>query len=527
MRYRPADTNDSLARGLSLTDAGRENLCLHASELATKALAINGVHIRVDEPKSLDMNGSADMAKLYGAKFATKSASDSAGTKDASVGRSDMVAIERGSQFDVARARFDAAMNDRFQNDPHGREHLAAMHRDMADFEHRMGSTPHAIEQIQRTYTEMAEMLGNNPGVMPQSQRTQIAAQMIHAAAHPDAVSQGWSTSCVAASLETRLLTNEPGSVAALIRQIVTNNAFTAASYDDGPTFTAHLDRDTLLNNRHGNIPAPFAAAGFTERNQFDQIFQSTVRNIALAQHNQLNPGDDYQYRPGPINAEHPMGEYVTNNGAGVSPEHREITFDEDGMSTTDISQIYRQISGRNDPGADLTRLTGAADNVQDFRRQLEEARHGGFPATVGIDTNQEPFRSIMRVPLGRGVGHAITLLGMDSNGNVEYRNSYFGNQVFHITPEQLLDAMHKYVQPEFISGFAEGIGKQTDEQALHHNLVEFLSGLAPSQRLQTLSQLSGMTRRDLSRLLSNDECERLGLGRNFLGRIGHTIGVS
>ena len=499
-------------------DSSRETLVRHAATLAAEqsvGRADVGVKGRSAEPIALSMNGPNDMSALYGSRAIVE-----AGRDKAHEGPSTAAA----SPVDQSRDRLTAALEQRFHNDPHAADRMADVRRGITDFERRMGTSPHSAEQIARTYDQMAEMVNARQSVMPQGQRTEIATQLLHAAAHPDAVRQGWSTTCEAASLETRLLTSEPGAVAGLMRQMCTTG-----SYDTTDGLHVTLDRGTLLHNQHGIIPPQFASAGIGERNQMDQVFQATLRNVELADINHSNPGTHLSYRLGPVNAQHPMGEYVTDSTPGLSSQERDRTAQYQGMSSFDVGNIYSKVSGQYDPSVRVSPVHDIRnpDNAHDFTRMMEEARRtGGFPTTVAVNTNQEPFRSDMHVPAGQGVTHAITVTGMDERGNLEYRNSYFGDRRFTISPDKLLDATHAVVGPEDVKQVAAAINNNhlTDQQ-MHEVILRTAYETAPSQRAQVLADLSRATQRNLGAVLTNEERERLGMGRDVFQRLGHSLG--
>ena len=499
-------------------DSSSETLSQHAATLAAEQnhrRPDGGVKGRSVEPTALSMNGRGDMSTLYGSHAPLEGGRDKV---------YDGASTSAASPIEQSRDRLTAVLEQRFHNDPHGADRMADVRRDITDFERRMGTSPHSSEQIARTYDQMTEMVNARQSVMPQGQRTEIATQLLHAAAHPDAVRQGWSTTCEAASLETRLLTSEPASVAGLMRQMCTTG-----SYDTTDGLHVTLDRGTLLHNQHGIIPPQFASAGIGERNQMDQVFQATLRNVELADINHSNPGTHLSYRLGPVNAQHPMGEYVTNSAPGLSREERDLTAQYQGMSSFDVSDIYRKVSGQYDPSVRVSSVHDITnpDNAHDFTRMMEEARRtGGFPATVAVNTNQEPFRSDMHVPAGQGVMHAITVTGIDERGNLEYRNSYFGERRFTISPDKLLDATHAVVGREDLKLVADAINNNhlTDHQ-MHEVVLRTAYETAPSQRAQVLADLSRATQRNLGAVLTNDERERLGMGRDMFERIGHSLG--
>lgn len=474
------------------------------------------------EPASFILNGPGDMQHLYGssARRGTQAATaaEREGQRDV---RPDSGTAQAKTPVEQARTRLNETAEAKFHDHPQA---LKNFQQDMADFEKRMGNSPEAQAEIQRTYAQMTAMLDNGSRVMPERQHLEIAGQVMHSAAHPESITQGWSNCCEADGLETRLYVKAPSQAVALMSEMTRTGQYHT---QDGLSVT--LDRNTLLHNQHGVIPPEYLALGFKERNQADQIFQSTIRNVELADINR-SAGSQLRYEVGKLDADHPTGERVIDHTPGLPKDERDQTAQHPGMhaETGDLISIWRSLTGTTDTQVGMS-FSGRPDNLEDFRTSLEAARRSGsFPMLIGVHSDQEPFKSQMRIPDGQDSGHVIIVTNYDpATGMVQYRNPYLGDRTFSISSSQLLDDMHQHFTEKDTKGVADLINNgRYSTQDLHDMVVRATMMVAPSQRGQFLADLGQQTHRDLSTLLSNDERDRLGIGRDFFGRIGHALGM-
>jgi hypothetical protein len=418
--------------------------------------------------------------------------------------------------LDQARARLDDVVARHFANDPTG---LADFKKDMAGLEQRMARWPNGSAETQRTYTELADLMDKPSQVVPQKTREQLATQVIHTAAHPETVNQGWSSDCAAATLESRMYTRTPSQAA----RVVTETALTGSySTYDGKTIT--LDRDSITHQQTGIIAPEQAKLGFEERNLSDQIFQCTLRNMYLSDLNQQT-GYKMRYSLGTPDADHPYGERVIDY---QNPKHP-LDVSSMYMGLPENSDVlehsYRRMSGTTDSG--FLSDAGTAVNADEFKQHLQDQlKTGKFPLMAAINSNQEPFKSQMGTPDGQGGLHAITITNYDPRtGTVEYRNPYMGDKPQTMNVDKLFDSMHPIATSADVSDFSNQLTSSTlTDSQLRDAMYTTLKVLGPSQRRDFLDAAEQQSHRDLYHLLTEEQRTELGVDRNLFDRLGRSI---
>lgn len=416
---------------------------------------------------------------------------------------------------DQARARLDEVAARHFANDPTA---LANFQKDRTTLEQRMARFPNGSLELERTYTELADLMDKPSQVVPQATREKLACEVMHTAAHPETVNQGWSSDCAAAVLETRMYTRTPSQAA----RVVTENALNG-QYDTYDGKRVALSSDTLNVAQTGMIPQQFRNHGFEERNLSDQIFQCTLRNMYLKGINE-ETGSTLHYELAAPDATHPYAERVMDYS---TKPPKDVSDSNGGLPANSevLEHAYQQMSGTHDSGFIVDASSGV--NSAEFRQKLQEAyREGRFPLLAVVNSNSEPWKTQMGVPDNEGTLHAVTINNYDPRtGMVDVRNPYFGDKKQSISANDLFESMHTVPNSADVQNFSDQIKKSDlTPEKLGEGLYELLDVIAPSKRAQFLADLEKSSGKDLYDLLTEEQRSELDVGRSLSDRIRRTF---
>lgn len=306
----------------------------------------------------------------------------------------------------------------------------------MESFEKRMGSSARA--EIQRTYAEVQRLLDNPSSIVAPEVKQNIAQDILERAAHPTQSNQGLSLDCGAAAIENRLYSRTPSAAAHL-----TTEATLSGQFRDAQGRVVTLDHQSIAVHQATNDPAN---TGLEARSHGDQIMQMIVRNEELAEVNskagissECNHGLKYQlnFNGNDVSDTEKVIDYSTNPARNVSQDFG-------GMDTNSFDSVYRNLSMKSDNSNQnffIDDFQNTGPNTENFKRTLESMQ-GKFPIVIGINTDQEPFRTDMNMAGVQSQEHAITVEKYDADtGMIHYRNSNFGSREFTLSADQMYRA--------------------------------------------------------------------------------------
>jgi hypothetical protein len=322
-------------------------------------------------------------------------------------------------------------------------------------------------QQVADTFKAVNDMVTTgDTAAMSQSYRAGVAEQVLHNAADPDdgkSMYQGDHGSCVLASAEYVAYKKDPADAANLMRDMTV----------DGQ----HTDKNgvTVRLKDEYELPKPDAknseAALYEEggRNVADGIYQHTVANL----HYGANPDSDgntlrYEHKNPPADQPDPKhpdegDRLVSYNKEGVGTNVK----DADGKDVNvpsihaeNVSKIIGNVGGdadpdksfiahrKNDTTADEANNT-VIESEDQLKTKLQELQDkGGFPATIRVNANVEPFRSQSGGDYtsgddgGSGGAHQVTITGY-KDGQAIIKNTASTERSSPLGVDQLWAAMH------------------------------------------------------------------------------------
>jgi hypothetical protein len=501
-----------------------------ARKAATKPGDPPGQSPSAATPQEINFGSADDFKKLYGPDApvgaapvqtaraevvrAPERSPHSAAPGDASQPVTDATRTPSEIQRDNAEARESLlqAAQKKYKDDPKA---LEAFKADMNTFEHRMAKSP---SEIGHTYQQVERMLDGKSMELPDKDMKKIAGEVMHQAATPQ-INQGDSEDCLAASLETRLYTRAPAVAAKMMADMSLTGSYRTTDNRD-----IRLDQRTITDYQ-----STVALQGQEVRTQASQIMQATLRNVDLDMANKEN-GTNLRYEV------HSDNKTIQALGMAGNGEHivdysqnppKDVTANYPGMRNGYAEEVYQSVAGTNDGGFTLNAYTQV--NKDEFKKSLDEmARQGKFPATIGVNLLQEPFKT-----QGGGEGsalaatimmnglpmHAITINSYDpKTGQIEYTNHLSGSQTGTISRDDLFRAMH---EPE-LEGYTDAMGNSMKkvfdaDPALQRDhmgdrMFGLLSFMEPQNRQKIAESLSKKLGIDVLASMTDEQRERLGL---------------
>jgi len=434
--------------------------------------------------------------------------------KDGGIRPNDKASTFENQQPGVVQAREQLLQSAQrqFKDNPAA---LAAFQRDMSALEHRLRNLPQSAAEITGTYGQVQRMLDGHSMALSDKDRKDLAGQVLHQAAVAK-INQGNNNDCLAASLETRLYTRAPAEAARLMTDMVLTG-----SYQTSDHRMIRLDAETM--NRYESP----VGSGQEPQSYASKIMQATLRNIDFDKMNQ----EDHTNLRYSIHADDPKLQAlgIAGNGETVidwsKTPPQNVTEKYPGMRNGFAEEVYQSVAGTNDGGFTLNFYTQVSS--EEFKRSLEQmARAGKFPATIGVNLLQEPFKTqaggdaaaqSATIATNGFPLHAITITGYNpKTGKIEYTNHLNGSRTNTIDRDDMFRAMHL---PD-LDGMADKLAESTaaalkadpSTKITQEGLFEILSTIDGKGREHVLEALSKKMGTDLRDILTSEQQSRLGV---------------
>jgi len=279
---------------------------------------------------------------------------------------------------------------------------LTRLKQDVEDFEHRQ--PPVSAAERSRFYHEVTRLLeasGDKP--LTQSERTMLARDLVHNAAHPTDIDQGRHNTCNVSTVEVRMYTREPAAAARLVTDVATTGKYSGktSQVDFNGTNEGSLRPDYEAGNN-------YRRPGDNNRNYASQIFQVTAVNLEVQKTGFHVPSRALHYPPGTVQYEqgeptkkNPSGERLVDKSTGeqilvgYDPQH------EPGLTNNQLNDVYNEIGSNTKPEKSVIEresVASGADTIhvkseQELKDKLEEMKKNGeLPAIIWVDSGNSPF---------------------------------------------------------------------------------------------------------------------------------------
>ena len=299
---------------------------------------------------------------------------------------------------------------------------LSKYKKDMADFEDRAKRDGLSQDEILKTYQQI-ERINAGTGDKPLSQleRQHISQEVMHQAAVPTDISQGYHNTCNVTSIECRTYTRDPAAAAKLVADVALTGEYHAPDGTVVKINPAAHDQSKTWPPVDG------------QRTHASELFEVTAVNIHYAQENAKN-GTDIRYeqqdpKPGD-NADtgerlmdyskHPP-KNVTEGGGWFGWGGTEVHSPD--LTDKAITDVSNTITGKNEKDV-LLQAWGTTDggvtavhSEDELKAKLKELKdQHKLPVVIFVDTNNEPFYSDSGRGAAGGSGgpHVVTITDYD-----------------------------------------------------------------------------------------------------------------
>ena len=340
----------------------------------------------------------------------------------------------RSIQSDPELQRARDALKRKFEGQEAPADVMKQVEADMTALEKRAarGNPALTAREIADTYKEIGRLLEHKcEKPTSRSERFELAREVLHQAADPGCVDQGYNGTCQLAALENMTYARKPSGAARMIADMATKGYFE----------TADKTRVTIPErNLHPDVEAAARGAGYEPcRSYASQIFQITAANIKYAELNRRsNPPGKLMYEDGPPvpGTAFDTGERVMDN----SKTPPQVVFKGHSLVTSDIlPHLSRQITGKQEKNViqhDEYKNTANAGTIEvksadDLKNELEKAKkEGRLPLVVQVHTGNEPFVSDVKgaaaAAASGGGWHNVVVTDYDpATGDVYFDNSW------------------------------------------------------------------------------------------------------
>ena len=292
------------------------------------------------------------------------------------------------------------AMHSRSQLEDVARKKLSipqmkSFEQDIVAFEKRAAGDHLSPEKVTGFYDHTARLLKEKALHYSPTQKTNMALELVHHAANPESVTQGFAQTCNVSSVEYRMLSKDPQAVAKMTADVAANGTFTTA------------EGNRLLDNWHSIKPD----ANDSGRDMLDKLVQSTLVNCHWERFKRFDEDSTY------FRFEHSkdlMGDRIFQydaNGARepMRDEKTGLPVNDPQLSSAQLREIYNQAAGTNDAAfaianANPKRQTDRTPFTSDddctyvnsahalHETLLQGSREGRFPMELQVHTANNPF---------------------------------------------------------------------------------------------------------------------------------------
>jgi hypothetical protein len=331
---------------------------------------------------------------------------------------------------------------------------IKSLENDLAVFEKHAANNGLEASKVSQFYDAAANIFKSKSAHYNPMQKNALAVELIHHAAHPEAIKQGDMQTCNVSSVEYRLLAREPQAMAKMVAQVA----------KDGTYVTA--DGSKLTDNWHSIKPVD----GESQRDMLDALVQTTLVNCHWARY-QAYDGDPKTYRyerkPGEKDAERI---FMYRNGPRVEmrDDHKKI-IKEPWLDSEDYLGIYNQVARTHEQpfaiaNGNMSRETDITPNKSNDKCTYvnsESELHAvltkamadkQFPTVLSVHTANLPFRKQTlscnpdAVPDNDNFGwHSIAITKYDvATHTVKIHNSWGKEDDVNISLDQLYKATQK-----------------------------------------------------------------------------------
>lgn len=299
-------------------------------------------------------------------------------------------------------------------------DELAKFEVDMARFENRSKklvatyklqgenddqAQKHANREIAATYQHLSRLFDDTNTRSPydQRRRNQIAEQVIAHAANPTLVDQGNRPTCNVTDVEVRTYMRNPAEATRLVVDVATTGRYVTTKE---PRTLVFLDAGSLRPDTQSQKHPPVDG----ERGLASQIFQLTAGNIYYTtENNRTNPPGQVRYEQDPAQKfEERVIDYSQNPPKVINKGFI-------GAASCRLMEIGSQITGDPLPrdGGYEWFITSASSEAELHQKLIRLKQNGQLPATIYVDTNNEPFYtdSGEGTAGGSGGGHVVNVL--------------------------------------------------------------------------------------------------------------------
>lgn len=336
---------------------------------------------------------------------------------------------------------------------------MKVLESDLSTFEMQGAANGLDAAKVSQFYDATTNLLKSKSAHYNPTQKNSLAMELIHHAAHPEAIKQGMMQTCNVSSVECRLLVREPQAVAKLVAQVVKDGTFVTA------------DGTKLTDNWHSIKPI----GGESQRDMLDGLVQTTLVNCHWARYKEWdNDSTTYRYerKLGNNDAER-VYEYQNGPRVEMRGDDHKIIQDPNLDSGTFLA-IYNQVAGTSErPFSIVNGNMSREKNVTpcqsddkctyvnsetELHQVLTKAiADKQFPAVIAVHTANFPFRKqTLNADPNAGVDddhfgwHSIAITKYDAaTHTVKIHNSWGKEDDVNISLHQLYKATQK---PDFWS---------------------------------------------------------------------------
>ena len=395
----------------------------HAMEAAQKEIA--------NDPKWRQLVASGEIQRLQDSKLTDK---------DAEQVLKNNPALEKTLETTDSKKQKDVAAEHQKLSDwaDHNLQEpdRSNFKKDMSDFETRANRDGLSPDEVVKTYKQI-ERLADADGVKPLTpvERQHVLQQVMHQAADPTSIDQGYHSSCSVAAVESRTYTRSPSDAARLVADVAMTGEYRTAN-----------GTIVKVNPRpHGESYEWPTKDG--DRSYASEIFQVTAANIHWVQRNH-HTDRQYRYEQREPNAGDPSD--TGERKVDYSKHPPRLAKDADGpvhspdLDDRDLTEISNAITGKKETDVQIehegdhcgsTKGTLTVKNEEELKAKLKDLKdHHRLPVIIRVESANEPFYtdSGQGAAGGSGGAHFVTVTDYDENTGEVCVDNQWGKKADH-----------------------------------------------------------------------------------------------